>query len=107
MPSALPRNPTFQAATGTSSRMDRACSTMQSPSSVWWSKTSAVSRMTMAVTTGRAWAPMAAMVATSPALPPAPLGSLALKLMTQAGGGDSWSSPGWAPVGSGEAEVGS
>lgn len=28
---------------------------------------------------------MAAMVATSPAMPPAPLGSLALKLMTQAG----------------------
>ena len=47
--------------------------------------------MTMLVTMGRPWAPMAAMVATSPATPPAPLGSLALKLMTQAGAGCSCS----------------
>jgi len=73
---------------------------MQSPSSVWWSKTSAVSRMTMAVTTGNACAPIAAMVATSPALPPAPLGSDALKLITQAGGGDSCSSMAAASWGS-------
>ena len=37
------------------------------------------------VTTGSACAPIAAMVATSPAMPPAPLASLALKLITQAG----------------------
>jgi hypothetical protein len=54
-----------------------------------WSKTSAVSRMTMEVTMGSACAPIAAMVDTSPARPPAPLGSLALKHITQAGGGGS------------------
>ena len=68
-----------------SSRIERACSTTTSASSAWWSKTSAVSRITMLVTTGSACAPMAAIVATSPASPPAPLGSLALKLITQAG----------------------
>jgi len=52
--------------------------------------------MTMVVTTGRACAPIAAMVETSAAMPAAPLGSLALKLITQAGGTDSCkvSSPG-------------
>jgi hypothetical protein len=39
------------------------------------------------VVTGRACAPIAAMVLMSPARPPAPLGSLALKLITQAGAG--------------------
>ena len=59
-----------------------------------------VSRITMLVTTGSACAPMAAMVDTSPARPPAPLGSLALKLITQAGAGCSCSvSP---PAASGE-----
>ena len=40
---------------------------------------------TMPVTTGSACAPIAAIVATSPARPPAPLGSLALNTITQAG----------------------
>ena len=39
----------------------------------------------MLVTTGSACAPIAEIVATSPATPLAPLGSLALKLITQAG----------------------
>src|SRR4249919_1363938 len=43
----------------------------------------------MPVMTGRACAPIAAIVATSPAEPPAPLGSLTLKLITQAGAGCS------------------
>jgi hypothetical protein len=38
---------------------------------------------------GSACAPIAAMVATSPALPPAPEASVALKLITQAGAGGS------------------
>src|SRR6516164_4100516 len=50
-----------------------------------WSKISAVSRISTAVTTGSACAPIAAMVETSPAIPPAPLASLALKLSMQAG----------------------
>ena len=74
----------------TSSRMLRACSTTTSASITLWSNTSAVSRSTMAVTTGSAWAPMAAMVAMSPARPPAPLGSVALKVITQAGPTPSW-----------------
>src|SRR4051794_25667108 len=41
--------------------------------------------MTMLVITGSACAPIAAIVATSPAEPPAPLGSLTLKLITHAG----------------------
>jgi hypothetical protein len=41
------------------------------------------------VITGSVCAPIAAMVATSPALPPAPDASLALKLITQAGAGGS------------------
>ena len=45
--------------------------------------------MTMEVTIGNAWAPIAAIVATSPAQPPAPEASLALKLITQAGAGGS------------------
>ncbi len=73
----------------TSSRMPRACSTTASGSRAWQSNTSAVSRITMLVTTGRACAPMAATVAMSPAMPPAPLASLALKLITQAGGSGS------------------
>jgi hypothetical protein len=48
-----------------------------------------VSRITTEVTTGSACAPIAAMVATSPATPPAPLASLALKDITQAGAGGS------------------
>jgi hypothetical protein len=71
----------------TSSSTLRACSTTTSASSGWWSNTSAVSRSTTLVITGRAWAPIAAMVATSPATPPAPRWSLALKLITQAGRG--------------------
>jgi len=73
----------------TSSSTLRACSTTTSASITWWSKTSAVSRITIAVTTGKACAPIAAMVETSPARPPAPLASLALKLITQAGAGAS------------------
>ena len=78
----------------TSSSTERACSTTTSASSGWWSKTSAVSRITMVVTTGSACAPIAAMVAMSPARPPAPLGSLALKLITQAGAAGSCSGSG-------------
>jgi hypothetical protein len=44
-----------------------------------------VSRISTDVTTGSACAPIAAIVDTSPATPPAPLGSVALKLITQAG----------------------
>jgi hypothetical protein len=73
------------AAIVTSSRMLRACSAITSASIGWWSKTSWVSRITMLVTTGSPCAPIAAIVAMSPAMPPAPLGSLALKLITQAG----------------------
>jgi hypothetical protein len=69
---------------------------MTSASIAWWSKTSAVSRMTMLVITGRACAPIAAIVETSPAEPPAPLGSLTLKLITQAGAACSSRSPGSA-----------
>src|SRR4051812_2296939 len=65
--------------------MQRACSTTASESIACWSKISAVSRIRTAVMTGRAWAPIAAMVETSPAIPPAPLASLALKLRMQAG----------------------
>jgi hypothetical protein len=94
--SAEPRKPTFQPEIVMSSRMVRACSTTASSSSASWSKTSAVSRIRIAVTTVSGWPPMAVMVATSPASPPAPLGSLALKLSTQAGGagsaGASWGS---------------
>ena len=82
----MPRKPTFQPASVTSSRMVRACSATASASISCWSKISAVSRITMLVTTGSACAPIAAMVAMSPASPPAPLGSLALKHITQAGG---------------------
>src|SRR6185369_13061714 len=54
------------------------------------------------VATGSACAPIAAMVATSPLRPPAPLGSLALKLITQAGAGASCSgSPGATPASGG------
>jgi hypothetical protein len=50
---------------------------------------SALSRTTIEVTTGSACAPIAAIVAMSQALPPAPLASLALKLITQTGVGSS------------------
>jgi hypothetical protein len=63
--------PTFQAAIVTSSSTLRLLD--DDLGSAWWSKTSAVSRMRTDVTTGSACAPMAAMVATSPAIPPAPL----------------------------------
>src|SRR5437763_16691059 len=52
----------------------------------------------MLVTTGRACAPIAAIVATSPAEPPGPLGSFALKLMTHGGAGCSCNSAGSASV---------
>src|SRR6186713_1499130 len=56
--------------------------------------------MTMLVITGKACAPIAAIVATSPADPPAPLGSLTLKLITQAGEGCSvWLSASPSAVG--------
>ena len=58
----------------TSSSTLRACSTTTSASSALCSKISAVSRSTTEVTTGSAWAPIAAIVATSPAMPPAPVG---------------------------------
>ena len=55
--------------------------------------------------TGRACAPMAAMVETSPARPPAPLGSLALKLITHAGGASSSCVSGWSTSGASEAVI--
>ena len=48
-----------------------------------------MSRISTVVVTGRPWAPIAAMVETSPATPPAPLASPALKLRMQAGAWDS------------------
>src|SRR6187455_3637014 len=60
--------------------------------------------MTMLVMTGSACAPIAAIVATSPADPPAPLGSLTLKLITHAGAACSSRSPGSASAG-GETSV--
>jgi hypothetical protein len=50
---------------------------------------------------------MAAMVATSPAMPPAPLGSLALKHITQAGGGGSAAGSSVAVAGVGSGVMGS
>ena len=49
-----------------------------------WSPFTVESSSTL-VTTGRGWAPIAQMVLMSAARPPAPLGSLALKLSTHAG----------------------
>src|SRR4051812_11391738 len=60
----------------------------------------------MLVTTGSACAPIAAIVETSPAMPPEPLASLALKVITQAGAGCSCSASASVSVGVGSAVIG-
>jgi hypothetical protein len=73
----------------TSSRTVRACSATASASSGVLVEDLGGVAHDDGVTTGSACAPIAATVAMSPARPPAPLGSLALKHITQAGGGGS------------------
>src|SRR5215470_8909166 len=85
--STLPTTPTLNAATGMSSRTRRAWSTTQSASTACRFSTPAVSCTVIAVTTDKAWHPIAVSVSRSACTPAPPVGSAAAKASTIEGEG--------------------